>query len=49
VELNQRLLPKNNKWFGGMAWLLDGPVGPKTDVIPAGANPVTTGSLKSMR
>lgn len=47
VGLNQRLLPENNKWFSGMAWILDARPGPKTDTIPAGASPMATGSLKS--
>jgi len=42
--LNQRLLPQD-KWFGGMAWLLERPSGPKADVVPADANPMTTGSV----
>ncbi len=46
VGLNQRLLPENNKWFRGMAWLLEAPPGPKPDTIPAGASPLATGSLK---
>jgi hypothetical protein len=47
VGLNQRLLPENNKWFSGMAWLLGAQPGPKMDTIPAGASPMATGSLKS--
>src|SRR5262245_30828421 len=41
--LNQRLLPQDNKWFSGMAWLVDGTR--KTDTIPAGTNPISTGSV----
>ena len=47
VGLNQRLLPENNKWFNGMAWLLDGPTSLKSDTIPAGASPIATGSVQS--
>jgi membrane-bound metal-dependent hydrolase YbcI (DUF457 family) len=47
VELNQRLLPKNNKWFSGMVWLLETRPRPKTDTIPAGTSPMATGSLRS--
>jgi LexA-binding, inner membrane-associated putative hydrolase len=47
VELNQRLLPANNKWFSGMAWLLEAPGGRKTQTVPAGASPMATGSLPS--
>jgi hypothetical protein len=46
TDLNQRLLPQNNKWFSGMAWLLEGGRGPKSDVIPAGADPMATGSVR---
>jgi len=45
-ELNQRLLPQD-KWFGGMAWLLERPFGPKADAIPADASPIATGSVPS--
>jgi len=44
--LNQRLLPQD-KWFGGMAWLIERPAGPKADAIPAGASPIATGSVPS--
>jgi hypothetical protein len=40
------LLPENNKWFSGMAWLLQAHPGAKTPAIPAGASPMATGSLK---
>lgn len=43
TELHQRLLPKD-QWFSGMAWLLENPAR-KADVVPAGANPISTGSL----
>ena len=42
--LNQRLLPQD-KWFGGMAWLLERPGTPKTQVVPDGTSPITTGSV----
>jgi hypothetical protein len=42
--LNQRLLPQD-RWFGGMAWLLDGSPAPKADVMPAAASPIATGSV----
>jgi hypothetical protein len=44
--LNQRLLPPDNKWFKGMAWLLHGAPGSMTDVVPAGAAPIATGSVR---
>jgi hypothetical protein len=44
VDLNQRLLPQD-KWFGGMAWLVEGLPGAKTNVIPSGASPLATGSV----
>jgi hypothetical protein len=42
--LNQRLLP-HNKWFGGMAWLVEGAPGPKGGAVPVGASPIATGSV----
>jgi hypothetical protein len=48
VGLNQRLLPANNKWFNGMARLLEAPAGRKSGTIPARANPMSTGSLQSV-
>jgi hypothetical protein len=49
TELHQRLLPQENKWFRGMAWLLDGQPGgqpgAKTGVVPAGTSPISTGSI----
>jgi hypothetical protein len=47
VGLNQRLLPENNKWFRGMAWLFEAPAGPKAHSIPARTSPIATGSLPS--
>jgi hypothetical protein len=43
VGLNQRLLP-HDKWFGGMAWLVDGSAGAQS-VTPDGPNAITTGSV----
>ncbi|MBO0763743.1 MAG: metal-dependent hydrolase [Hyphomicrobiaceae bacterium] len=45
VGLNQRLLPQH-KWFSGMAWLLDGSFASRPN-IPAGADPIATGSVLS--
>jgi hypothetical protein len=45
--LNQRLVPQDD-WFGGMAWLLDRPSGPKADAAPAG-DPIATGSVPKKR
>ncbi|MBX9588254.1 MAG: metal-dependent hydrolase [Hyphomonadaceae bacterium] len=43
--LHQRLLPED-KWFGGMAWAHDSlPSGKADQTVPAGANPISTGSL----
>lgn len=43
--LNQRLLPQD-KWFIGMAWLLERPEGPKAKTVsPIEASPMATGSL----
>jgi len=45
TSLHQRLLPQD-KWFGGMAGVIDSPPPKKTDqVVPAGTNPISTGSL----
>lgn len=43
IGLNQRLLP-HDRWFGGMAHLLDGSSAPNSG-IPRGASPMTTGSV----
>lgn len=43
--LHQRLLP-HDKWFGGMALINGGPPAGKVEqIIPAGTNPISTGSL----
>jgi hypothetical protein len=44
VGLNQRLLPQD-KWFRGMAWLIERPAGPKTGAGPQTADPIATGSV----
>jgi hypothetical protein len=44
VGLNQRLLP-HDRWFGGMAWLWDGPSGAKRNAVPTAASPIATGSV----
>ncbi len=49
TELHNRLLPQENKWFRGMAWLLDGrpagQPGAKAGAVPAGTSPISTGSI----
>ena len=45
TELHHRLLPEENKWFRGMAWLLDGQPGAKAGAVPAGTSPISTGSI----
>jgi hypothetical protein len=53
TELHHRLLPQENKWFRGMAWLLDGQPGgqpgvqpgAKAGAVPAGTSPISTGSI----
>jgi hypothetical protein len=45
VGLNQRLLPQD-KWFRGMAWLLDEPPGARPKTVPAATTgAITTGSV----
>jgi hypothetical protein len=44
VGLNHRLLPRD-KWFQGMAWLIERPAGPKAGAGPQTADPITTGSV----
>jgi len=50
-ELHHRLLPQDNKWFQGVAWLRVTPQG-ESEAPPAparaGANPLSTGSLPSL-
>jgi hypothetical protein len=47
TELHHRLLPQENKWFQGMAWLLDGPPRSKANAVPATTSPISTGSILS--
>jgi hypothetical protein len=43
--LNQRLLPQD-KWFGGLAWVHErSSATPKTEAVPTGADPITTGTV----
>jgi hypothetical protein len=45
TQLHNRLLPQE-QWFRGMAWMLDHPGGKKkVDAVPAGASPISTGSI----
>jgi hypothetical protein len=44
VGLNERLLPRN-KWFQGMAWLIERPA-TKAGAGPQTADPIATGSVK---
>ena len=44
VGLNHRLLPRD-KWFQGMAWLIERPAGQKSGARPQTADPIATGSL----
>jgi hypothetical protein len=45
TELHHRLLPQENKWFRGMAWIGESPPSPKADAVRAGSNPISTGSI----
>jgi hypothetical protein len=44
VALNQRLLP-HDRWFNGMAWLLDSYSHAKTNAAPSRTSPIATGSI----
>ena len=44
-DLHQRLLPQDNKWFYGLAWMAEPAPASKVEVIPAGASPLSTGSI----
>jgi hypothetical protein len=45
TNLNKRLLPQD-RWFGGMAWLVDGVPAKKAEpVMPASASQISTGSI----
>jgi hypothetical protein len=45
TALNQRLLPQENKWFRGMAWLIEGRQGATSGPVPAGTSSISTGSI----
>ena len=46
TSLNQRLVPPDNKWFSSTAWLGETPPQQKSEqIVPAGANAISTGSL----
>ncbi len=45
TELQHRLLPQRNKWFHGMAWLLESPQRAPGTPVPAGASSKATGSV----
>ena len=45
TELHHRLLPQDNKWFQGMAWLKEKAPATKADVVPAGTSSLSTGSI----
>jgi hypothetical protein len=44
TELHHRLLPQE-KWFGGMAWLVESPTPKAGQIVPAGASSISTGSI----
>lgn len=45
-DLHRRLLPQDNKWFYGMAWMVEkAPPASKVDAAPAGTNALSTGSI----
>ena len=43
-ELHHRLLPQDNKWFHGMAWMLERQPSAKAQTMPSGS-PISTGSI----
>ena len=45
TELHHRLLPQDNKWFSGMAWIVEKQPGAKANTVPSGSNPISTGSI----
>jgi membrane-bound metal-dependent hydrolase YbcI (DUF457 family) len=47
TELHHRLLPQQNKWFQGLAWVIESPLRTKADIVPvrAGTNSLSTGSI----
>jgi hypothetical protein len=44
-ELHHRLLPQDNKWFQGLAGVLEAPPPAKAQSVPASASSVSTGSI----
>ena len=44
-ELHHRLLPPQNKWFQGMAWVLENPPAVKANTVPVVGSPISTGSI----
>jgi hypothetical protein len=44
TDLNSRLLPQD-RWFGALAWLKSTPPAQEGQVVPAGTNPISTGSI----
>jgi hypothetical protein len=48
-ELHQRLLPPGQKWFQGMAWVLESPPPRgKSSAVPAPTTSIATGSIVSV-
>jgi hypothetical protein len=45
ASLNQRLLPEDNKWFHGMAWLIDKAPRTRVEAETQPGNPISTGSI----
>lgn len=43
--LHHRMLPEENRWFHGMAWLVDKQSSRKAGSAPQSANPMATGSI----
>jgi membrane-bound metal-dependent hydrolase YbcI (DUF457 family) len=44
-ELHHRLLPPQNKWIQGMAWVLENPPAVKANTVPMVGSPISTGSI----
>jgi len=46
TQLHHRLLPKDHRWFQGMAWVLESPPPRgKANAVPATTAPIFTGSI----
>lgn len=45
TDLHQRLLPPDNKWFQGMAWLKEKQPAGNVELVPAGTSSLSTGSI----